>query len=193
MNELKNESHVFFYGGESIYSNFHPSKFYLWGFEFHNGEQAFQWAKACHFKCRGSMTAIMATTDPGEAKYIGRRVTNFDDEEWLANAERYMITILTAKFEQNFPMLAEMITHYNQGLRFVEASKKDIRWGIGMWADQAIRVEPHEWQGENRLGSCLNTTCFNLLRRLPWLQSDVSVADFKAMVEQAIEERESDD
>jgi hypothetical protein len=192
-------THVYFYGGPG--SQWHRGSFSvalprvvesagprrLVKFDdirtFNCAEQAQMACKATIFDDSVRLKEIMDEPEPYEQKKLGRKVSPFVDEVW-AKLRPIVVTINNvAKFSQN--------DHYFEWIMstgektFVEGSKKDTIFGVGIdWADPRIENEAN-WRGTNILGHCLDDT--RLLLRLhgrnvdPW-----------AAVSQLVRERRSD-
>jgi ribA/ribD-fused uncharacterized protein len=123
---------------------------------FNCAEQAQMAGKATIFKDLERLKLIMDESDPFEQKKHGRKVFPFVDEVW-AKLRPIVVTVNNvAKFSQN--------DHYFEWIMstgdktFVEGSKKDTIFGVGLdWADPRIENEAN-WRGTNILGQCLNDT-----------------------------------
>ncbi|HEY8023410.1 MAG TPA: NADAR family protein [Burkholderiaceae bacterium] len=96
---------------------------------------------------------ILAVSDPGKVKAIGRTVKGYDDRVW--NDHRYAIVVEgnVAKFTQNPGLQAYLLGTGNKVL--VEASPVDPVWGIGMSRDDPGARAPAQWKGTNLLGFAL--------------------------------------
>lgn len=164
------EDYVFFYGTGDIPSNFYPSPYCAHGYQFPTVEHGFQWEKACYFNDEETATRILETDCPAEAKRLGRLVKNFNEEEWRPVAITYMVAHVRHKIIQNPTIYRWVIEHAKYGRRFVEASKKDKIWGIGLYENEATKTDPCEWPGENRLGYCLDSISRSLMIENPWYQ-----------------------
>lgn len=110
-------------------------------------------SKARLFADAESLRLILGTTEPSLAKAVGRKVRNFDDEVWKANCRRLVTDGNLAKFGQNGPLNAFLLSTGDQVL--VEASPYDRIWGIGLKATDAKALHPDTWQGQNLLGFAL--------------------------------------
>jgi ribA/ribD-fused uncharacterized protein len=88
-----------------------------------------------------------------EIKSLGRKVKNYNDEEWCKNRENYVYRGSYEKFTQN-PELKELLIKTGDSI-MVEASKFDKIWGIGMTKDDPNAMYPEKWKGLNLLGNIL--------------------------------------
>ena len=94
---------VLFYSTNSIYSNFHPAKFsdldFIMklpqsskfkgnkDFQFMHVEQYMHACKALIFHDISTLDQILSTSNPKLTKELGRKVANFNDNVWAANAK----------------------------------------------------------------------------------------------------------
>ncbi len=185
------EDWVFFYGGEDLYSNFHKAPYALHGVEFQTVEQGFQWEKAVTFGDRACAASILETDDPGEAKYLGKRVLKgYNDDVWAAKRYMAMFTHVYHKFAQNLTLQRDLLQHYIAGRKFCEASQRDEIWGCGLWANEAAKTDPAQWPGENELGRVLFAVAQRLVNESSWLQQGWTIEDLDAIV---ISKKELDD
>lgn len=137
----------------SCLSQWFPARFEVDGETFHHTEQWMMAGKARLFKDEDVRAQIMAETDPGKVKKLGRRVKGFSEDTWVAHRFDLVVTGNEAKFAQN--------TGYGGYLRstgdkvIVEASPYDRIWGIGLSGEAQQATDPLAWQGDNLLGFAL--------------------------------------
>lgn len=143
--------YVFFWDG--VFSNWFPSHFMDNDIPFENAEQYFMFKKACYFGDYNIAELILYTTNPSECKKLGRKVNNFDTDQWLTVCEDIMKEAVTLKFEQNPKLLEELLKYETQ--TFVEASPYDKIWGIGMAEEHPSINDESKWNGLNLLGKVL--------------------------------------
>lgn len=93
-------------------------------------------------------------TDMAAVKSLGRKVSDFSEEIWVAERERIVLEGSVHKFRQNPELRAKLIATGNKML--VEASPRDRIWGIGYGAKNAIAMQD-KW-GLNLLGKALVET-----------------------------------
>ncbi|XVQ12700.1 NADAR family protein [Spirillospora sp. CA-255316] len=147
---------VLFWGGKQAkgcLSQWHPSPFEADGVAYPTAEHYMMAEKARLFGDTAAVEKILATTDPGRAKALGRRVANFDEDTWVR--ERYGIVVRgnVAKFGAH-PRLRDFLFS-TTGKVLVEASPLDTIWGIGFDEHRPEAQRPSEWRGLNLLGFAL--------------------------------------
>lgn len=128
-------------------------RFEVDGIMFTSSEQAYMFFKAFHFNDMESVLSIMRETNPAKCKKLGRKVKNFDDNEWKIVCMDYMEKVCTEKFRQNISLL-QYLTNTNDKI-LVEASPWDCYWGIGLYPDSVLRFDEANWRGLNKLGIVL--------------------------------------
>ncbi|MES9536152.1 MULTISPECIES: NADAR family protein [unclassified Actinomadura] len=150
---------LFFWGhqtpGRGYLSQWWPSPFTLGGVAYATAEHYMMAEKARLFGDEETAAAIVAASHPRDAKELGRRVRDFDEQTWRDNR----VTIVTkgseAKFAQNEELRDYLLGTGDRIL--VEASPLDRVWGIGLAADDPRAETPAAWRGENLLGFALMT------------------------------------
>jgi ribA/ribD-fused uncharacterized protein len=110
-------------------------------------------AKARLFGDAEAEAAAVAAGGPGEAKKVGRLVRGFDEDVWVRERFRLVVTGNVAKFEQHPAHSAFLLGTGERVL--VEASPRDRIWGIGLGAKNERASDPEQWRGENLLGFAL--------------------------------------
>jgi ribA/ribD-fused uncharacterized protein len=100
-----------------------------------------------------ALTQIMGTTDPRLMRALGRTVTGFDSEVW--DKARYSVVLdgNYAKFTQDLALRTYLLS--TAGKVLVEASPRDVIWGIGLNATNPQAANPAAWRGTNLLGFAL--------------------------------------
>jgi len=153
------DSHIYFWG--SYLSNFYWAQFtvhfpfplFQEDVTFHSSEQYYMALKALHFRDYQSLYCILDAPDAKTAKKFGRKVKNFDEQEWYDISYNEMYKAVYAKFDQNI-VIRELLLETGYKI-LVEASPIDNIWGVGLHeADDAI-LDKSNWTGENRLGRVL--------------------------------------
>lgn len=136
-------------------SNFYLTKFYSDRYNqwFVSSEQYFMYAKALHFNDVNIANKILKTSVPDEAKGFGRRVANFSAEEWSKVSYEYMVEANLLKFMQN-PYIRMRLLETGDKI-LVEASPKDLLWGVGLGLNNPDIYKKEKWLGENKLGLAL--------------------------------------
>ena len=149
------ENYVFFWG-DNPFTNFTRCTVRYLGIDFPSSEHAFMWIKAVYFKDHDIAQEIRKAPTPAAAKALGRKVKNFDLEEWSKVSYDYMKTLVDIKFRTNPKLLKELLDPLFDGKTFAEASPYDRIWGIGFRESdsEALNERTLNW-GENRLGKIL--------------------------------------
>ena len=155
------ERFVFFWQGESPFSQWHPSPFEHRGERFVTAEQWMMAAKARLFGDLAARAAILATSDPAEQQALGRKVRGFDAEQWSEQAFGVVYVGNALKFGAGSPLRQSLLD--TAGHTLVEASPHDRIWGIGLLASDERALRRATWQGENRLGAVLTALRDHLL------------------------------
>lgn len=144
----------FFWHSTSPGSNWYPSDFILDGISFCSAEQAMMYHKAKVFGDTVIAEKILKEDTQRTIKALGRKVSNFNEDIWTQVSYPIVLRILLAKFTQDnycFTWITDPEHEY-----FVEASPYDKIWGIGLEESNPLVLDMATWQGENRLGNCLN-------------------------------------
>ncbi len=163
------DTHVFFYSGGSIYSNWHetPDQFsdpLNGGLTFISSEVAFIWWKAVFFQDHRVATLLeQKGMDSRTAKQLGRTIKGYDDKAWECVRPGFMAYPLLLKFQQNPDMGAELKATEDRIL--IEASPTDKIWGVGLDIEAAVKHAENsvflgaalKWPGRNLLGEALMT------------------------------------
>ena len=162
---LVNDKYVFFFGyegpePETCLQQWYPSSFVDpdsadeetgTPLSFHTAEQYMMYWKALLMGDDTIGEKILASKGPGEAKALGREVSNFDQEVWDANCDGVVERANTLKFSQD-DRLREILLGTGERV-IVETSPNDRVWGIGFDTEHAQGNE-EKW-GENKLGKAL--------------------------------------
>lgn len=160
------DKHVLFWGEE--FSNFHPAPIHYEEngikYFFPTSEHMFMWQKARHFRDEISANAILNVEHPRDAKKIGRKVSNFDNDEWAKVRYEKMLRAVTLKFTQNEDLREFLLSKEFDGKHFVEASPFDEIWGIGYDENHVFADDETKWKGLNLLGKCLDEVRDNLIK-----------------------------
>ena len=96
---------------------------------------------------------ILKAKSPAEAKKLGRKVSNYDENIWVENRFEIVKAGNYLKFSQNEELKNYLLNTNNRIL--VEASPVDPIWGIGLAHDHADANYPEKWKGLNLLGFAL--------------------------------------
>lgn len=144
-------AHHFFWSGP--FSQWFACEFTLDGVTYGTAEQAMMHGKALIFGDDDTAAQIMASTDPGRQKALGRQVAGFDQAIWDGAKTVLVTRINLAKFGQNKGLRRKLFQTGTAPL--AEASPLDTIWGIGLDAAAAASTPPEEWPGLNLLGRIL--------------------------------------
>jgi ribA/ribD-fused uncharacterized protein len=139
--------------GAGCLSQWFASPFEVRGLRYPTAEHFMMAEKARLFGDGEAERAVMASSNPGAAKRIGRGVRGFSEEVWIAHRERIVLEASVAKFGQS-PVLREYLVGTKRRV-LVEASPVDKIWGIGLAADHEHAENPLLWPGLNLLGFAL--------------------------------------
>lgn len=151
MNEITKDNFHFFWGGKL--SNWYPCHFQVAGVWYNCVEQQMMAKKAIKFKDINKYNRIMESKLPSEQKKLGRRVKNFDQDEWSRASRNVVYEGCYAKFSQSEELKVHLLDTGDRIL--VEASPYDCIWGIGLSMDDPKATDPAQWRGENWLGETL--------------------------------------
>ena len=156
------ENHVAFWGG--AFSNFYPCKFHVnrdlanneIDIEFSSSEQYFMWQKAMFFEDYEIADEILKAKTPQDARSLGRKVSGFDEDEWVDAREAVMYNAVYEKFSQNEDLKQFLLSDEFKGKKFVEGSPIDGIWGVKIHYNSPNIDDETNWQGLNLLGKTLD-------------------------------------
>lgn len=150
-----------FFSPNHPFSNFHDAPFEIGGNTFSCSEQYFMYRKAVLFgddtKAQHILDAYNA--HPKVFKDLGRQVKGFTLTKWHKHRDGIMYDALYHKFTQNPKLLKQLVDTKDAVL--VETSPFDNIWGIKLGKHTRKGKQPtgwknpHNWNGENRLGFLL--------------------------------------
>lgn len=160
--EGNNVNYLFFWGhtaknnssvGKECLSQWYEAGFDIDGNIYPTAEHYMMAAKARLFNDHEALEKILESSQPAEAKKLGRTVKGYEDAVWKKQRFDIVVSANQAKFSQNEELKAFLI---NTGDRvLVEASPHDRIWGIGMEQSHADAENPAKWRGLNLLGFAL--------------------------------------
>jgi ribA/ribD-fused uncharacterized protein len=116
-------------------------------------EQGMMLWKARMFEDQESYVKILKSKDPREQKAFGRKVKNFNPDEWSGVARSLVTELNYQKFSQH-PQWRELLILTGDS-EIVEASAYDKIWGIGLAPDDPNVTDKSKWQGDNLLGKAI--------------------------------------
>ncbi|WP_226648682.1 NADAR family protein [Microbulbifer variabilis] len=161
VNKGNKVKYLFFWGhqekgkqvSKSCFSQWSDSKFEEEGHHFITAEHYMMYHKAKLFGDSNACKKVLASSNPGEAKSIGRQVVGFNQKIWEENRFDIVVNANLAKFSQNIELKEFLLNTENRVL--VEASPVDKIWGIGLAQDSSKAQDPNTWKGLNLLGFAL--------------------------------------
>lgn len=134
-------------------SQWWPADFEEDGLVYKTAEHYMMAGKAKVFNDTGMIEKIIACETPKEAKAFGRGVKNFDAAVWDQHKYRIVIRANVLKFSQHPELKAFLLGTGNSVI--VEASPRDLIWGIGLGEHNPKSQNPNTWRGRNLLGFAL--------------------------------------
>ena len=157
-NQIK---YVFFWGHQekantvtkSCFSQWYKSPFEIGGVVYQTAEHYMMVEKARLFGDPEIENEILSSTNPGDAKKLGRMIQNFNELLWNQNRFQIVVQANLAKFSQNQALKEFLLATDSRVL--VEASPVDRVWGIGLAVDSPHVENPFKWRGDNLLGYAL--------------------------------------
>jgi ribA/ribD-fused uncharacterized protein len=121
--------------------------------KFNSTEHWMMYKKALLFNDSGIAEQILQCDSPGEAKALGRKVSDFDNNMWIKHRMDIVIEGNRLKFSQNEDLKTFLLNTKERVL--VEASPVDEVWGVGLSRDSNKIDNPNTWRGLNLLGFAL--------------------------------------
>jgi ribA/ribD-fused uncharacterized protein len=137
----------------SCLSQWFPAAFTVDGQTFPTAEHFMMVRKAELFGAHDIAAQVLASSEPGAAKALGRRIGGFDEARWAERREAIVTEASIQKFKQN-PSLRSFLLGTSDRV-LVEASPTDAIWGIGVDARSEVATSPQSWPGLNLLGFAL--------------------------------------
>ena len=131
-------------------SNWFLSDFTVDGITFSSMEQYMMYKKAELFNDTEVTSQILATSNVGKIKALGRSVKNYNDTIWNGMRQIIVYKGLLEKFKQNDTLKQQLLKTQQHIL--AECAVQDKIWGIGLSMKDDRRFKMEEWQGQNILG-----------------------------------------
>ena len=152
----KNNVICFYHENEvfGCFSNWYPSVFEYAGRTYKSVEQYMMYQKAILFREFEIADEIMNSDDPAHIKKLGRsKMERFDSNLWDKVSYTIVKRGIDAKFTQNPELCSKLIKTGNKLL--AEASRNDLKWGIGIDIEDIRCYDTKFWMGKNLLGRAL--------------------------------------
>ena len=131
-------------------SNWYLSDFEMNGIKYSSMEQYMMYQKAVLFSDNEIAEQILATSDVGKIKALGRKVKKYNDIIWNGMRQIIIYEGLLEKFRQNDDLKNELLATGQDIL--AECAVQDRIWGIGLSMKDEKRFNMDEWQGQTLLG-----------------------------------------
>ncbi|QDU94563.1 NADAR family protein [Lignipirellula cremea] len=139
--------------GAACLSQWYPVLFQVQEVYYPTAEHWMMAEKARLFQDEEALLEILTADSPNQAKAWGRKVRNFDADQWNAQARGIVTAGNLAKFSQSDDLRDFLLGTGDQVL--VEASPFDRIWGIGLKGTDPRAAHPDTWRGQNLLGFAL--------------------------------------
>ena len=146
----ENDTHVYFYGRHSVFSNFFPVKFLVNGKSYNCVEQFYQSEYAKFHDNRPVYEEIMREQDPSKQLRCAKKIK--PKSQWQQCAVQIMKNGIEAKF-QTQELKDVLLATGSKDL--VECNRNDSFFGIGLSLNNPNISDPGQWKGLNHLGSIL--------------------------------------
>lgn len=157
-------NYTMFFGADNkngYLSNFYWCPFKVDRITYKTSEHYFMYQKAMYFEDYDIAKKILEVREPLDAKRLGRRVKNYNDDLWCMKRELVMEEAVYHKFSNNKRLLDKLLKAEG---KFVEASPYDTVWGIGMSKYDKDVLDPAKWKGLNLLGKILDSVKVQLMK-----------------------------
>ena len=142
------------YERDGYLSNWCESPFEFCGTTYPTGEHWMMWQKARVFRDPDMAAKIIAATDQGTVKHLGKQVHGYSDGVWDAVNQQLMRVGLRQKFVQNDRLLNDLLSTGSAVLGEA-AGTNDKKWGVGFFKGNPKLDDPANWYGRNLLGRTL--------------------------------------
>ncbi|MDE6608523.1 MAG: NADAR family protein [Lachnospiraceae bacterium] len=142
-------------------SNWYLSDFEIDGTKYSSMEQYMMYQKAKLFEDGETSQKILATSNVGEIKALGRSVKNYDDIIWNGMRQVIVYQGLFEKFRQDSGLKGKLLATGQDIL--AECAVQDKIWGIGLSMKDERRFDMNAWQGKYLLGFSLMWVRDNLV------------------------------
>ena len=130
-----------------------PTPFETHAGHFGSAEHHFMHGKALLFGDHAVAAKILRAVSAGQARELGRRVTGFREEVWVAERARVMDEANRTKFFA-LPKLADYLSSTWPAV-LVQVSALDTVWSSGLDLGDPFLPQPRRWPGQNLVGFSL--------------------------------------
>ncbi len=134
-------------------SNWYLSDFTKDGILYTSMEQYMMHQKAVLFHDTEIAQQILAVSDVGKIKALGRAVREYNDVLWGGLRQIIVYQGLAEKFAQNAALRDQLLATQDHVL--AECAVQDKIWGIGLSMTDDRRFDMDAWRGKNLLGFAL--------------------------------------
>ena len=134
-------------------SNWYLSDFVIGNIRFSSMEQYMMYNKAVLFNDRDIARQILAVSDVGKIKELGRCVSNYNNSVWNGMRQIIIYKGLLEKFRQN-DTLSKQLSDTGDAV-LAECAVNDLIWGIGISMTDPAMNNIRAWKGQNLLGYAL--------------------------------------
>lgn len=164
--QCSDEGYVYFYHNVP-FSNFWKcgSQLQFDGHSFNCSEAVFMYQKALLFNDKEYALKIVETDNSTSfksqddrckaVKKLGRKVRGFVQEEWDSKCYGLMYNAVECKAKYDMEFKRVLLSPEYAEKTFVEATRLDKIWGIGISIKKAMEVGRAGWNGQNLLGRAL--------------------------------------
>ena len=149
--------------GPWVFSQWFPTPFEVEGDHYPTAEHFMMAEKARLFGDRAIREQILLAPSPAQAKALGRQASGFDQKTWTDQRFDIVTRGSIAKFSSSPALRDYLLSTENRVL--VEASPRDLIWGIGLGAQNPKALNPGLWRGLNLLGFALMNARLELQSR----------------------------
>jgi len=139
--------------GNHVFSQWWPALFEIAGVTYPTAEHFMMAEKARLFSDNEMLAQILMSDTPADAKALGRKVRDFEQDVWAEHRLDIVTRGSAAKFASTQEMRSYLIGTGHRVL--VEAAPRDRIWGIGMGRNNEKATSPSLWRGRNLLGFAL--------------------------------------
>ena len=155
------DEYVFFY--KDWLSNYQRTHFEYRDHKFTSTEQAFMYTKAMFFQDYETAIEILDAKTPNEARLLGRKVKNYDDNKWSEVRYKIFYDLNLIKYTIDKKLQERLLDPKFDNKVFVEASPIDRIWGVG-YDEERAEYNEHDW-GRNYLGKLLTNIRYRIIQK----------------------------